>query len=120
MDCWVAVGEGSDSVFREPSSLPCDFEGGGKNGSVFVFRAHASEVFWCEATMDVLAEMFRCEVVCFDLVCVVYSFVYECFVVIYLHYVYRGWVRGFGCGKGIRYACGWAFVSGRVKNSSFH
>ena len=47
----------------------------------------ASEVFWCEAAVNVLAEMFRCEVVCFDLVYVVYSFVYECFVVIYFHYV---------------------------------
>ena len=75
MDCWVAVGEGSDSVSREPCSLQYDFEGDGKYGSVLVFRAHASEVFWCEATVDVLAKMFRCEVVCFDLVYVVYSFV---------------------------------------------
>ena len=75
LDCWVAVWEGSDSVFREPCSLPCDFEGDGKYGGVFIFRAHASEVFWCEATVNVLAEMFRCDVVCFDLVYVVYSFV---------------------------------------------
>jgi hypothetical protein len=75
MECWVAVGEGSDGVFRDPCSLPCDFEGGGKDGSVFVFRAHADEVFWCEATVDVLTKMFCCEVICFNLVYVVYCFV---------------------------------------------
>ena len=75
MDCWVAVGDGSDSVFREPCSLPFDFEGDGKDGSVLVLRAHAGEVFWCEATVNVLAKMICCEMVCFDLVYVLYSFV---------------------------------------------
>ena len=75
MDCWVAVGEGSDSVFRVPCSLPCDFEGDSKDRGVLVFRAYASEVFWCEATVDVLIKVFCCEVVCLNLVYVVYCFV---------------------------------------------
>ena len=71
---WIPVGEGSDSAFREPCSLPCDLEGDVKDGSILVFRAYAGEVFWCEATVNVLAKMFCCEVLCFDLVYVVYSF----------------------------------------------
>ncbi len=55
--------------------MPCDFEGDGKYRSVLVFRAHASEVFGCEAIVNVLAKMFRYEVVCFDLIYVIYSFV---------------------------------------------
>ena len=85
MDCWVAVGEGSDSVFREPCGLPCDLEGDGKDGSALVFRAHASEVFWCEADVNVRAKVLYYKVVRFDLVYVVYCFVYECFMVIYFH-----------------------------------
>jgi hypothetical protein len=55
--------------------LTCVFEGDGKDGSVLVFWAHAGEVFWCEATVNVLAKMICCEMVCFDLVYVLYSFV---------------------------------------------
>ena len=87
MDCWVAVGEGSNSVFRETCSLPCDSEGDSKDGSVLVFRAHAGEVFWCEATVDGLREVFCYEVVCFNLVYVVYCFMQKCFMVIYFDYV---------------------------------
>jgi len=41
LDSWVAVGEGSNSVFWEPCRLPCAFEGDGKDEGVLVFRAHA-------------------------------------------------------------------------------
>ena len=71
MNCWVAVGEGSDSVFREPCGFPCDFEGDIKDGGVLVFRTCAGEVVWCEAVVKV----FCCEVVCFELIDVI-----DCFV----------------------------------------
>jgi hypothetical protein len=38
--------------------------------------------------------MLCCKVVCFDVVHVIYSFVQECFMVIYFHYVKWGWVSG--------------------------
>ena len=63
------------SGFREPCSLPCDFEGDGKDGSVLVFRAHAREVFWCEAVVNVLAKVLYCKVVRFDLVDMILIFV---------------------------------------------
>ncbi len=65
MNYWVAVGEGSDSVFREPFGFPCDFEGDSEDGGVLVFRAYAGEMVWCEAVVDVLTKVFCCEVVCF-------------------------------------------------------
>jgi len=74
VDCRVTVGEGSDSVFRESCSLPCDFEGNGKDGSVFVFRTHAREVFWCEAAVNVLAKVLCCKVVRLDLVDMIYCY----------------------------------------------
>ena len=41
-------------------------------------------------------------------------------MVIYFHCMQWGWVSGFGCREGVEYVCGWAFVSGGVKNGSFH
>ena len=41
-------------------------------------------------------------------------------MVIYFHYVLWGWINGFGCGEGIGFVCGWAFVSGGVRSGSFH
>ena len=75
MNCWIAVGEGSDDVLREPCSFPCDFEGDSEDGGVLVFRAYAGEVFRCEATVDVLTKVFCCEVVCLKLVYMIYCFV---------------------------------------------
>ena len=75
MYCWVAVGEGSDDVLREPYGFPCDFEGDSENWGALIFRADASEVFRCEATVDVLTKMFSGEVVCLRLIYVVYRFV---------------------------------------------
>jgi len=75
VNCWIAVEEESDGVFREPRSFPCDFEGDSEDGGVLVFHAYAGEVVWCEATMDVLTNVFCCEVVCLKLMYAVYCFV---------------------------------------------
>ena len=39
LNCWASVEEGSNIVFREPCSLPCDLEGNGEYGGVLIFRA---------------------------------------------------------------------------------
>ena len=41
-------------------------------------------------------------------------------MVIYFDYVEWSWIGGLGCREGVGYACGWVFVSGGVKNGSFH
>ena len=74
MDCCVAVGEGSGGVFREPCSFPRCLEGDVQDGGTLVFRVYSGELLWCEATADVLAKLFCCEVVCLKLVSIVYCF----------------------------------------------
>ena len=75
MNCWIAVGEGSDGVLREPCSLPCDFEVDSEDGDVLVFRAYTCEVFRCEATLDVFTKVFCYEVVRLRLIYIIYCFV---------------------------------------------
>jgi hypothetical protein len=73
--CWIAVGKGSDGVFREPCCFPRAFKGDGEDGCVLIFWENAGKVFRYEAIVDVLAEVFRCEMVCLKLIYVVYCFV---------------------------------------------
>ena len=75
MNGWVAIGEVSDCVFREPSNFQCDFEEDREDGGVLIFRAYAGEVVWCEAVVDVSTKVFCCEVVCLELIYVIYCFV---------------------------------------------
>ena len=75
MYCWVAVEEGSNDVLREPCGIPCDFERDSEDGDVLVFRADASEVFRCEATVDVLRKVVSGAIVCLQLIYVVCRFV---------------------------------------------
>jgi hypothetical protein len=73
--CCVAVGKRPDDVLLEPRRFLCDFEGGCEDVDVLVFGAYTGEVFRCEATVDVLTKMFCGEVVCFQLIYVVYCLV---------------------------------------------
>ncbi len=41
-------------------------------------------------------------------------------MVIDFHFVWWGWVGGIYYGEGVRYVCGWVFVSGGVGNNSFY
>ena len=63
---------GSHCVFREPCRFPSDFKGNVEDGDVLIFRVYAGELFRYEAIVDVLAEVLCDEVVCFQLVDVVY------------------------------------------------
>ena len=88
MNCCVAVGEGSDDILREPCSFPCDFERDSEGGVVLVvYRMYAGEVFRCEATVNVLTNVFCCKAVCLKLIYMIYYFVYKYFMVVYFHYV---------------------------------
>jgi hypothetical protein len=43
-----------------------------EDGGVFVFWVYAGEMVWCEAAVYVLAELFGCEAIRFELVHVIY------------------------------------------------
>ena len=72
MNCWIAAAEGSDDVLREPCSFPFDLKGDSEDGGVFIFRADVGEVFRCEAHVDVLITVFSGELVCLQLIYMVY------------------------------------------------
>ncbi len=75
MYCYVAVGDGSHCVFREPCGFPTDFKGDCEDGDVLVFRVNAGELFRDEAVVDVSAEVVCGKVVRFQLVDMIYCLI---------------------------------------------
>ncbi len=72
--CYIAVGEGSHCVFREPCGFPTDSKGNCEDGDVLVFRMDAGELFRDEAIMDVSAEVLCGKVFRIQFVDVIYCF----------------------------------------------
>ena len=58
MDCWIAIGKGSDGIFREPCCFPCALEEDGEDEGVLIFWGNAGKVFRYAAIVDVLTQVF--------------------------------------------------------------